>query len=53
LADEGYTTIFHGDHWKISKGAMTIARGKNSGTLYKTIEACHLIGVATNENSNL
>ena len=25
LASEGYTTIFHGDDWKISKGAMTVA----------------------------
>ncbi|WVY93468.1 hypothetical protein V8G54_032556 [Vigna mungo] len=53
LASEGYTTIFHGDDWKISKGAMTIARGKKSGTLYKTAGACHLIAVAANENPNL
>lgn len=53
LADEGYTTVFHGDDWKISKGAMTIARGRKSGTLYKTAGACHLIAVATNENPNL
>jgi len=53
LADEGYTTIFHRDHWKISKGAMTIAHRKKSGTLYKTTEACHLIVVATNNNCNL
>ncbi|WVZ18367.1 hypothetical protein V8G54_005689 [Vigna mungo] len=26
----GYTTVFHGDHWKISEGAMTIARGHMS-----------------------
>nr|KYP42874.1 Retrovirus-related Pol polyprotein from transposon TNT 1-94 [Cajanus cajan] len=39
LASEGYTTTFHGDDWKISKGAMTIARGKKSGTLYKTAGA--------------
>ena len=53
LASEGYTTVFHGDHWKISKGAMIIARGKKSGTLYKTAGACHLITVAANENPNL
>ena len=53
LSSDGYTTVFHGDDWKISKGAMTIARGKKSGTLYKTTGACHLIAVATNENSNL
>ncbi|WVZ18179.1 hypothetical protein V8G54_005501 [Vigna mungo] len=32
---------------------MTIARGKKSGTLYKTAGACHLIAVAANENPNL
>ncbi|WVZ07788.1 hypothetical protein V8G54_021134 [Vigna mungo] len=53
LANDGYTTIFHGDNWKISKGAMTIARGRKSGTLYKTEGACHLIAVAMNENPNL
>jgi len=53
LASEGYTTVFHDDDWKISKGAMTIARGRKSGTLYKTAGAWHLIVVATNENSNL
>lgn len=53
LASDGYTTVFHGDNWKISKGAMTIARGKKSGTLYKTAGACHLIAVAANENPNL
>ena len=30
---------------------MTIACGKKCGTLYKTTEVCHLIAVATNENS--
>ena len=53
LASEGYTTVFHGDDWKISKGAMVIARGNKSGTLYKTEGACHLITVAANENPNL
>jgi len=53
LASEGYTTVFHGDDWKISKGAMAIAHGRKSGTLYKTTGACHLIAVATNENPNL
>ncbi|WVZ24135.1 hypothetical protein V8G54_002679 [Vigna mungo] len=43
LANDGYTTVFHDDNWKISKGAMTIAREG----------ACHLIAVAMNENPNL
>ncbi|WVY97098.1 hypothetical protein V8G54_029249 [Vigna mungo] len=53
LANDGYTTVFHGDNWKISKGARTIARGRKSGSLYKTEGACHLITVAMNENPNL
>ncbi|WVZ00646.1 hypothetical protein V8G54_026715 [Vigna mungo] len=53
LANDGYTIVFHGDNWKISKGAMTIARGRKSGTLYKTEGACHLIAVAMNESPNL
>jgi len=53
LADDGYTKVFHGDHWKFTKGSMTIDYGKKSDTLYKTNEACHLIAVATNENFNL
>jgi len=33
---------------------MTIARGKKSGTFYKTAGACHLVTVAANnENLNL
>ncbi|KAI5434133.1 hypothetical protein KIW84_021121 [Lathyrus oleraceus] len=30
LASEGYTTVFHGDQWKISKGAMTVARDRHN-----------------------
>ena len=53
LASEGYTTIFHGDDWKISKGAMTVVRGKKSGTLYKTVDARCLIYVdADSKTSN-
>lgn len=53
LASDGYTTVFHDDNWKISKGAMMIVRGRKSGTLYKTTRVCHLIAVATNESPNL
>ena len=54
LASEGYTTTFHGDDWKISKGAMTIAHGKKSGTLYMTAGArCSITVAASNENSNI
>ncbi|WVZ14797.1 hypothetical protein V8G54_012363 [Vigna mungo] len=44
LANDGYTTVFHGDNWKISKDAMQ---------LLVTEGACHLIAVAMNENPNL
>ncbi|CAO2827530.1 unnamed protein product [Amaranthus hypochondriacus] len=54
LAREGYTIIFQGDNWKISKGSMTVAHGKKNGTLYLTAGACYSIAVATeNENSKL
>ena len=46
MASEGYTTIFHGDNWKISKGIMTVAHGKKSGTLYMTAGARCSIAVA-------
>ena len=46
--------IFHGDNWKISKGAMIIARGKKSGTLYMTVEeCCSIVVVAGNKNPNM
>ena len=54
LANEGYTTFFQGDDWKISKGTMTIARGKKSGTLYMTTDARCSIAIAVgNETPKL
>ena len=54
LANEGYTTVFQGDDWKISKGTMTVARGKKSGTLYMTTDAHCSIAVAVgNETPKL
>lgn len=54
LANEGHTAIFHCDEWKISKGAMVIARGKKSGTLYQTAGLSCSISVATgNDDSNM
>ena len=46
LANEGYTIVFQGDDWMISKGTMTIARGKKSDILYMTTDARCLIAVA-------
>ena len=34
LAKDGYVTTFAGDSWKISRGAMTIARGKKKVVLF-------------------
>lgn len=53
LASDGYKKIFHGNHWKISKGEMIIARGKKSYTIYKTVGACHLTTVVANESLNI
>ncbi|KAE8705427.1 Endomembrane protein 70 protein family isoform 1 [Hibiscus syriacus] len=36
LDGEGYNTTFLGCEWKITKGALVIARGKKTGTLYVT-----------------
>ncbi len=54
LASDGYVTTFIGDKWKISKGAMTIARGTKNGTLYTTTDGCGLAAVAEGkEDPNL
>jgi hypothetical protein len=34
LDDEGYSTSFGKSGWKISKGALLMARGSKTGTLY-------------------
>lgn len=36
LDAEGHTVTFGGDTWKITKGAMVVARGTKTGTLYMT-----------------
>lgn len=53
LASDGYTTIFYGNQWKISKGEMAVAHGNKSGTLCMTDEACHLIAVVATKIPNL
>ena len=40
LDDAGFSTTFTGGAWKISKGAMIIARGVKNGTLYNMTEKC-------------
>ncbi|XP_022889192.1 uncharacterized protein LOC111404645 [Olea europaea var. sylvestris] len=54
LSNEGYVITFNSDIWKVSRGAMTIARGKKNCTLYTTMSACRIIAVtASNEDPNL
>ncbi|KAE8691518.1 Vacuolar-sorting receptor 1 [Hibiscus syriacus] len=54
LDGEGYSTTFSGCEWKITKGALVIARGKKTGTLYVTSSLENIIEVAeTDGKSNL
>jgi hypothetical protein len=54
LASDGYVTTFTGDKWKISNGAMTIARGTKNETFYTTTDGCGLAAVAEGkEDPNL
>ncbi|KAE8685870.1 cytochrome P450 71A9-like [Hibiscus syriacus] len=46
LDGEGYSTTFSGCEWKITKGALVIARGKKTGTLYITSNLENIIAVA-------
>ena len=46
LDDEGYDVGFGGGRWKISKGAMVLARGKKEGTLYTTSNTSDCIAIA-------
>ncbi|CAN1807780.1 Retrovirus-related Pol polyprotein from transposon TNT 1-94 [Linum perenne] len=54
LAKEGYVTTFNHETWKVSRGAMAVARGSMQGTLYMTNGACGSIAVAASkEDPNL
>ena len=46
LDEEGYCTTFSGHEWKITKGALVIARGKKTGTLYVTSNLENIVAVA-------
>ncbi|KAE8664189.1 Detected protein of unknown function [Hibiscus syriacus] len=45
LYGEGYSKTFSGCEWKITKGALVIARGKKTGTLYVTSNLENIIAV--------
>ncbi|KAE8705011.1 Cytochrome P450 84A1 [Hibiscus syriacus] len=54
LDGEGFSTTFSGCEWKITKGALFIARGKKTGTLYITSNLENIIAVANADGkSNL
>ncbi|KAL5819990.1 hypothetical protein ACOSQ4_023832 [Xanthoceras sorbifolium] len=54
LDGEGYCTTFSGCEWKITKGALVVARGKKCGTLYVTSNLENIVAVAdSNGKSNL
>ena len=46
LDGEGYCTTFSSHEWKITKGALVVARGKKTGTLYVTSNLENIVAVA-------
>ena len=54
MDDEGYNITFKDKKWKVSRGAMIIALGKKTDTIYMTTNACRSIAVAASkEDHNL
>ena len=49
LACTGHVTTFTGDSWKITKGALVVARGKLEGTLYSLNNVTDAVAVAKTE----
>ena len=47
LSKSGYVITFTSELWKMTKGAMVMARGKKEGTLYVTSDANGAISVAS------
>ena len=46
LDDEGHAILFVDSTWKVTKGAMVLARGKKTGTVYMTSSSRDIITVA-------
>ena len=46
LDDEGHSILFVGGTWKVTKGAMVLARGKKTDSLYMTSSPRDTIAVA-------
>lgn len=54
LTSSGYSMVFTGDSWKITKGALVVACGKKEGTLYLMRNTSSFISVATKDiDSNI
>ena len=52
LDDGGYIVVFYNRGWKVTKGAMVVARGKKTGTLYVNSSCRSTIAVADNSVSS-
>ena len=48
LYNEGHNVVFYNGGWKVTKGAMVIARGKKTGTLYVNSNCRIIITIADN-----
>ena len=48
LNDEGHNVVFNNGGWKVTKGAMVVARGKKTGTLYVNSSCRIIITIADN-----
>ena len=46
LEDERHAILFVGGTWKVTKGAMVLARGRKTGTLYMTLSPTDIFTVA-------
>lgn len=54
LDDEGHNVTFNCGSWKVTKGAMVVARGNKTGTLYMTSSCRDTVAIANStENSSL
>ena len=52
LDDEGHNMVFNNGGWKVTKGAMVVAQGKKTGTLYVKSNCRSMIAVADNSMSS-
>ena len=50
LDDSGHLILFFGSMWKVSKGAMVLARGKKTDILYMTTRFADIIASTEVEN---